>query len=243
MAYETTDRMVKKGVADADHMKIQTAEALEEAARKLRSADLSAKGEDVKHILHDVEDSVNQFQAEIGVKYQKIEADYHKRVEPVEHVITDHPIPSVLIASRYWCPHRYAYLQSPRLTRDHMDTAACNEEPSIESEFVRTYKFIDLYLQQKTDLFLQHYVFEPFDFLIKRIMYLSIIVTLLAAGTLFLWMGVILLIATVVPLWAALLITGVAVFITAGVIAYMLLSDKIVLKTPLATEMIKNGKP
>ena len=50
-----------------------------------------------------------------------------------------------------------------------MDTAACNEEPSIESEFVRTYKFIDLYLQQKTDLFLQHYVFEPFDFLIKRI--------------------------------------------------------------------------
>jgi hypothetical protein len=56
-------------------------------------------------------------------------------------------------------------------------------------------------------------------------------------------MGVILLIATVVPLWAALLITGVAVFITAGVIAYMLLSDKIVLKTPLATEMIKNGKP
>ncbi len=74
-------------------------------------------------------------------------------------------------------------------------------------------------------------------------MYLSIIVTLLAAGTLFLWMGVILLIATVVPLWAALLITGVAVFITAGVIAYMLLSDKIVLKTPLATEMIKNGKP
>jgi hypothetical protein len=124
-----------------------------------------------------------------------------------------------------------------------MDTAACNEEPSIESEFVRTYRFIDLYLQQKTDLFLQHYVFEPFDFLIKRIMYLSIIVTLLAAGTLFLWMGVILLIATVVPLWAALLITGIAVFITAGVIAYMLLSDKIVLKTPLATEMIKNGKP
>ena len=56
-------------------------------------------------------------------------------------------------------------------------------------------------------------------------------------------MGVILLIATVVPLWAALLITGVAVFITGGIMAYMLLSDKIVLKTPLATEMIKNEKP
>ena len=38
-------------------------------------------------------------QAEIGIKYQKIEADYHKRVEPVEHIIIDHPIPSVLIAA------------------------------------------------------------------------------------------------------------------------------------------------
>jgi ElaB/YqjD/DUF883 family membrane-anchored ribosome-binding protein len=99
MAYETTDRMVKTGVAGADQMKIQTAEALEEAARKLRSADLSSKGEDVKDILHDVEDSVNQLKAEMGVKYQKIEADYHKRVEPVEHIIIDHPIPSVLIAA------------------------------------------------------------------------------------------------------------------------------------------------
>jgi ElaB/YqjD/DUF883 family membrane-anchored ribosome-binding protein len=99
MAYETADRMVNKSVAGADQMKIQTAEALEEAARKLRSADLSSKGEDVKHILHDVEDRVNQLKAEMGVKYQKIEADYHKRVEPVEHIIIDHPIPSVLIAA------------------------------------------------------------------------------------------------------------------------------------------------
>ena len=35
-------------------------------------------------------------------------------------------------------------------------------------------------MQQKTDLFLQHYVFEPFNLLISRIMILSIIVTLLA---------------------------------------------------------------
>ena len=124
-----------------------------------------------------------------------------------------------------------------------MEEAAGTEEPSIESEFARTFKYIDLYLQQKTDLFLQHYVFEPVDFLIKRIMYLSVIVTLLAAGTLILLMGVILFIATWIPLWAALLITGVAIFVIGGVIAYMLLSDKIVLKTPLATEMIKNGKP
>jgi membrane protein implicated in regulation of membrane protease activity len=74
-------------------------------------------------------------------------------------------------------------------------------------------------------------------------MILSIIVTLLAAGTLFLWMGIILLIATVFPLWAALLIAGIAIFITGGIMAYVLLKQKIVLKTPLATEMIKNEKP
>ena len=124
-----------------------------------------------------------------------------------------------------------------------MEEAAGTEEPSIESEFARTIKYIDLYLQQKTDLFLQHYVFEPVDFLIKRIMYLSVIVTLLAAGTLILLIGVILLVATLVPLWAALLITGAAIFVIGGFIAYILLSNKIVLKTPLATEMIKNGKP
>ena len=99
MAYETADRMVDTGVAGADQVKIQTAEALEEAARKLRSADLSSRGEDVKDILHDVEDRVNQLKAEVDVKYQKIEADYHKKVEPVEHIIIDHPIPSVLIAA------------------------------------------------------------------------------------------------------------------------------------------------
>jgi len=124
-----------------------------------------------------------------------------------------------------------------------MDEAASTEEPSTESEFATTFKFIDLYIRQKTDLFLQYYVFEPFNLLISRIMILSIIVTLLAAGTLFLWMGIILLIATVLPLWAALLIAGIAIFITGGIMAYVLLTQKIVLKTPLATEMIKNEKP
>ena len=124
-----------------------------------------------------------------------------------------------------------------------MEEAGDTEEPSIGSEFARTIKYIDLYLMQKTDLFLQHYVFEPVDFLIRRIMFLSVIVTLLAAGTLILLMGVILFIATLVPLWAALLITGIAVFGSGGVIAYMLLSDKMILNTPVATEMLKNGKP
>ena len=123
-----------------------------------------------------------------------------------------------------------------------MDSAAGIDDPSIESEFARTYKYIDLYIQQKTDLFLQNYVFEPFDFLFKRIMYLSVIVTLLAAGTLALVTGVILLLSTFVPLWAALLIMGAAIFATGGIIAYILLSNKIVLKTPTA-ETINNGKP
>ena len=124
-----------------------------------------------------------------------------------------------------------------------MDTAANNEEETIEAGFARTVRYIDLYVQQKTDLFLQHYVFEPVDFLIRQIMVLSIIVTLLAAGTLVVLMGFILFIATFVPLWAALLITGALIFGIGGLMAYRLLSDKIVLKTPVATEMVRNGKP
>jgi hypothetical protein len=123
-----------------------------------------------------------------------------------------------------------------------MDSAAGIDDPSIESEFARTYKYIDIYIQQKTDLFLQRYMFEPFDFLFKRIMYLSVIVSLLAAGTLALVTGVILLLSTFVPLWAALLIMGAAIFAAGGIIAYIILSNKIVLKTPTA-ETINNGKP
>jgi len=122
-----------------------------------------------------------------------------------------------------------------------MDTAADIGGESIESEFARTVKYIDLYLHQKTDLFLQHYVFEPVNFLLRQIMYLSVVVTLLAVGILAIVIGVILLIATFVPLWAALLITGAIISVTGVMIANMLLSNKIVLKTPLATEMMKNG--
>jgi hypothetical protein len=125
-----------------------------------------------------------------------------------------------------------------------MDSAANNEEETIESEFARTIKYLDLYMQQKTDLFLQHYVFEPVDFLLRQIMYLSVVVTLLAAGTFALVLGVILFIETIVgSLWAALLITGAIIFVLGGLIACMVLSDKIILNTPVATEMKENGKP
>lgn len=124
-----------------------------------------------------------------------------------------------------------------------VDETASTGEPSVESQFVRTIKYIDIYMQQKTDLFLQHYVFEPVDFLFRQIMYLSVIVTLLAAGTFALVLGVILFIATIVPLWAALLITGAIIFVLGGLIAYMVMSDKIILNTPVATEMKENGEP
>jgi ElaB/YqjD/DUF883 family membrane-anchored ribosome-binding protein len=88
MANETTDQI-----------KIQTAEALEEAARKLRIADVSARNEDIRNILRDVEDRVNQFKADAGHNYKKMETNYHNALEPVENVIVDHPIPSVLIAA------------------------------------------------------------------------------------------------------------------------------------------------
>ncbi|MEI7858110.1 MAG: hypothetical protein WCH85_11510 [Methanomicrobiales archaeon] len=121
-----------------------------------------------------------------------------------------------------------------------MDSSSRIDDSSIESEFVRMYRYIDLYFRQKTDLFLQHYVLEPFDFLFRCIMVLSVIVTLLAAGTVALVLGVIIMISTVVPFWAALLITGAVIFAAGLVIANSVLSRKMVLKTPTA-EMIDHG--
>ena len=99
MSSDAAERMVNAGVAGTDHLKIQTAEALEDAARKLRRTDVAAKGEDVKYILQDVEDRVNQFKADVGVEYHKFEAGYNQTVEPVENIIIDHPIPAVLVAA------------------------------------------------------------------------------------------------------------------------------------------------
>ncbi|PKL57993.1 MAG: hypothetical protein CVV34_04650, partial [Methanomicrobiales archaeon HGW-Methanomicrobiales-5] len=65
MSNKTADMMVTEGVTQADSYKIQTAEALEEAARRLRNADVSVKEEDVRNILSDVESRVNQFKTEV----------------------------------------------------------------------------------------------------------------------------------------------------------------------------------
>lgn len=95
------EKMVDTGVARADQMKIQTAGALEDAARKLREANMAAHGEDIKKILLDIENRVDQFKEAAGVEYHKIEEGYNQSVEPVENIIIDHPIPSILIAAGF----------------------------------------------------------------------------------------------------------------------------------------------
>jgi len=98
MAEDTIDKMANKGISEADRIKNQTIEALEEAARRLRTADVTMNGEDVKNILHGVQDKMDHFKVEMGAKYHEVEAEYQKKVEPVEHIIRDHPIPAVAVA-------------------------------------------------------------------------------------------------------------------------------------------------
>ena len=69
-------------------MKVQAADALEEAARKLRETSISAKGDDVKAILNDAEERIGSLKAQVS-----------HNVEPVEEFITDHPLMSVAIAA------------------------------------------------------------------------------------------------------------------------------------------------
>jgi len=111
------------------------------------------------------------------------------------------------------------------------------EENEIEREFARTFKLVDLYIRQKTDLFLQTYVLELFEFVERQVMLLAVIVTLLALASISLYVGVILAISLFVPTWAAFLITSVVTFLVAGAGAYVLLSRKLILNTPTAGEL------
>ena len=98
MPEDAIERMQNKSVSGAEHLKLQTADALEEAARKLRNADMSVNDEDVQNILDSVHDRVEHFKEDLGARYQEMEVEYHKRAEPVENIICDHPIPAVLVA-------------------------------------------------------------------------------------------------------------------------------------------------
>ena len=41
---------------------------------------------------------MDQYKEKIGAKYHEMEVEYQKKVEPVEHIICEHPIPAVLVA-------------------------------------------------------------------------------------------------------------------------------------------------
>lgn len=84
---EQVGKIVDTTVSKAVNVKVQTAEALEDAARKIRQADLEGRGEDVKAILHDLE-----------VRTEHLKAEVDKKVEPVETFIVEHPLASVMIA-------------------------------------------------------------------------------------------------------------------------------------------------
>jgi uncharacterized membrane protein len=125
-----------------------------------------------------------------------------------------------------------------------MAEEAGREKPlSIEAEFAHLVKFSDLYIRQKIDLYIQHYLFEPFEFLVRQLVYLSVLAALLVAGTLAILIGVILFVSTLVPLWEALLIIGIIALIVAGIVAYVLFSSHLILKTPTTEELMKHGSP
>jgi ElaB/YqjD/DUF883 family membrane-anchored ribosome-binding protein len=85
---ENLNRMVDTSVGKADNVKVHTADSLEELARKLREADLSVKGDEIKAMLDDAEARINDLKEDIG-----------KKVEPVENFIVDHPLTSIMIAA------------------------------------------------------------------------------------------------------------------------------------------------
>ncbi len=111
------------------------------------------------------------------------------------------------------------------------------QEPSVEAELASTIRYLDLYLRQKTDLFLQHYLLDPFDYLKKQLILLSVVVVLFATGTLFLVIGAILFLATFLPLWAALVLVSLLVFAAGGIGAHRLFAGRLILETPTAEEV------
>jgi len=85
-------------MAGTESIRLQTAEALEEAARKLRTTEMPVTSEEFQDMLHGVQDKMDHLREEIGARYHELETEYHRQVEPVEDIICEHPIPAVLVA-------------------------------------------------------------------------------------------------------------------------------------------------
>jgi ElaB/YqjD/DUF883 family membrane-anchored ribosome-binding protein len=84
---EQVDKLVDTTVAKAVNVKVHAADAIEEAARKLRQANLEGRGDDVKALVNDIESRAAQLRDEVD-----------RKVEPVETFIVEHPLASVMIA-------------------------------------------------------------------------------------------------------------------------------------------------
>ena len=85
---QNVEHVVDTTFGSAEKVKVQAADALEEAARKLREMSITAKGEDVKAVLNDTGARIDELKAQVG-----------KKVEPVEDFITDHPFVSIALAA------------------------------------------------------------------------------------------------------------------------------------------------
>ena len=116
------------------------------------------------------------------------------------------------------------------------EPAATEESPSFEAEFASMFKYMDLYARQKIDLYIQHYMLDPLDFLLKEIIYLSVVASMLVVGSIAITVGVIIFISTLVPLWVALLACGVVAILIAAVLCFIMFTRKLVLKTPKSLE-------
>jgi len=116
------------------------------------------------------------------------------------------------------------------------ETTTGPTRPSAEAEFTNLVKYLDQYIRQKTDLYIQHYVLDPLDFILRQVIYLSVVASLLVAGTLFITVGIVLFVSTLISLWAALLLCGLVSLVLAVGLAYFMFTRKLILKTPGTAE-------
>lgn len=117
------------------------------------------------------------------------------------------------------------------------------EQEGDMGEIPRMMGYIGMYIEQKIDLLLQHYLLDPADALFRRLIIVAVIITFLVFGILVLVTGGILLLAEVIPLWASLLVVGGAACIAGGGIAYHLFASPIILETPVAEEQESHDSP
>ena len=110
------------------------------------------------------------------------------------------------------------------------------ENPSVEAEFSNLIRSLDLYVRQKTDLYIQHYLLDPLDFILKQVILLSAVASLIVVGIISIAVGIVLLISSMIPLWATLLICGLAALLLTLGLAYFMFGRRLVLKTPKSAE-------